>query len=86
MCFNLMFDESNIWIINSPTDKRDILFEIGFVFKISCLKLYSISYKTTAVLLMSFYIKSMRNERALTFGQSSGQIYLHDKDSCSLFL
>ena len=26
----------------------------------------------------------MRNERALAFGQSSGQIYLHDKDSDSV--
>lgn len=64
--------------INSPTDKRDILFgnRLFFFFLISCPKLYTISYKTTAVLLMSFYINSMRNERALhAFGQSSGQIF-----------
>lgn len=80
---------SNIWNINSPTDQRDTFFKIGFVlfvFNIPCLELYTSSCKTTAVSLMGFYIKCMRNERALTFGQSSVQIYLHEKDSYFLFL
>lgn len=49
------------------------------------LELCTRSCKTTAVSLVGFYIKSVRNE-FITFRESSEQIYLHDRASYFLFL
>lgn len=62
------------------------MFAFVCFYNITSLELCTSSFKTTAVSLMGFYIKSTRNERALTFGKRLVQLYLHDKDSHFLFL